>query len=286
MESNTKLTQTKDILCPTCGKCAKFDISEYKILLQCKSKEHNIGNLFFNEFEETQVIAISKIICDECGIKKNANPKIGFYRCHKHKRSLCDKCKDELENNNNNGHSFINYDERNYKCSLHNETFIFYCKTCKQNNCLDCENLHKMHDIIYYEKMFPDINYLKKEITNLRNDINKFKEIIITIIDINKANRIYRTIESFYNIYKKICDSIINHNLNYELFYSYDKLKNSGILNDIYHIIINKNNRFEIINEIHNKITTKFCEEINIQYKIPYHNIEIKLFGFDFINGN
>ena len=53
-QSNPCLINSKDIICPKCGECAKFDIKDYKIFFQCTKGGHNIGNVFLKEYENTQ----------------------------------------------------------------------------------------------------------------------------------------------------------------------------------------------------------------------------------------
>ena len=48
-------------------------MNEYKInLYDCKNR-HRMNNILLNEFENTQYIDISKIICDECKEKNKGN---------------------------------------------------------------------------------------------------------------------------------------------------------------------------------------------------------------------
>ena len=88
-------TQSKDIICPKCGECAKLDITDYKILLQCKNK-HNLENILLNEFENTQKIDISKIICDECNTNnKTKSYKNIFYKYNECNKNICFSCKEK-----------------------------------------------------------------------------------------------------------------------------------------------------------------------------------------------
>ena len=57
-EPESVWTQSKDIICPKCGECAKIDITEYKILLQCING-HNMGNILLNEYENTHRIDLN-----------------------------------------------------------------------------------------------------------------------------------------------------------------------------------------------------------------------------------
>ena len=48
--------------------------------------------------------------------------------------------------NHDNSHNIINYNDKNYICRKHNEKFVKYCKECKENICMLCQNEHKNHD--------------------------------------------------------------------------------------------------------------------------------------------
>ena len=99
------------IICPECKEDIKFSIDDYVInLFDCKNN-HDIDNIFFDKFEETQNINISKIICEKCGNynKGNVHDNI-FYRCNNCKINLCPIC----YSNHDKNHNIINYDDKNY----------------------------------------------------------------------------------------------------------------------------------------------------------------------------
>ena len=63
---NKNIKKSNDILCPECKEICKYDIKDYKITLyDCKNR-HKIKNIKINEYENTQNIDLSKIICDIC----------------------------------------------------------------------------------------------------------------------------------------------------------------------------------------------------------------------------
>ena len=120
-ESNPCLINSKDIICPQCKESAKIDIKDYKIFFQCSKGGHNIGNIFLKDFENTQKIDISKIICDGCKTNNKANSYNNlFYRCNNCKINLCIKCQNKHQNENQT-HNFINYDYKNYICDKNNK---------------------------------------------------------------------------------------------------------------------------------------------------------------------
>ena len=55
--------------------------------------------------------------------------------------NLCPLCKSIHDKK----HNIINYDNKNYTCNKHNETFIKYCEDCKIDLCLSCVNDNKNH---------------------------------------------------------------------------------------------------------------------------------------------
>ena len=141
---NIMIIKPKDISCPKCGEISRINITDYKILLQCKNG-HNKGNILLNEYKNTQKLDISKIICDECKINNKSNTYQNiFYRCNKCKNNLCPLCKD----NHNKEHKIINYEEKDYICEVHNQKYTSYCKNCKKNICQYCEKEHKNHELI------------------------------------------------------------------------------------------------------------------------------------------
>ena len=144
---NIMIIKPKDISCPKCGEISRINITDYKILLQCKNG-HNKGNILLNEYKNTQKIDISKIICDECKINNKSNTYQNiFYRCNKCKKNLCPLCKD----NHNKEHKIINYEEKDYICKEHNQKYTSYCEKCKKNLCLFILDIspHFGHDISF-----------------------------------------------------------------------------------------------------------------------------------------
>ena len=81
------IIKSKNIICPECNEDIKIKIEDYVInLYECKNK-HDIDNIFLNEFDSTQNLDISKIICQNCGKynKLNVHNNI-FYKCNSCKK--------------------------------------------------------------------------------------------------------------------------------------------------------------------------------------------------------
>ena len=67
------IIKSNKIICPECHEDIKFSIEDYKIsLFECKNK-HEINNIFLDEFDSTQNINISKIVCQICGQYNKGN---------------------------------------------------------------------------------------------------------------------------------------------------------------------------------------------------------------------
>ena len=210
MNNNYNIVNSKQVICPKL-------FNDYKITLyECKNN-HKINNILFNEFNITQNIDFSKIICSKCTNNKSlSNEK--FYKCISCGSNLCNNCKV----NHTKNHKIINYDKKNYKCNIHNETYSSYCDKCKQNICLLCENEYKEHNIIFYKDLIQKQEIMKDELNELNIKIDGFNNEIKEII--SKLNLVVENIDLYY----KIVYNIYN---NYEI-----KNRNFQILQNIIHI--------------------------------------------------
>ena len=174
---------SKDIICPECGENILINIKDYKINLYGCKNNHKINNILINKYENNQKIDLSKIICNECNENNKSNTYNNeFYICNTCNKNICPLCK----LNHNKNHIIINYDDKNYICKKHNESYIKYCKKCNENICIICENEHNNHDIINLGKIIVNKNELIKEMEELKLIIDKFKykiEIIKEILN-------------------------------------------------------------------------------------------------------
>ena len=311
------IVKAKDVFCPKCEENTRIKINNYQVSLFECIFGHTV-NMNLNEFEKSQYIDETKILCNICKQynKFNANNN-EFYKCNICKINLCPLCKSI---NHDESHNIINYDLKNYICEEHNEDFISYCKECKYNICSLCLKDHVNHNIvnykdleINYEQKIKEKNELRQKIDNLNNDI---KEII------NKLNFVMENLQLYY----KICDDIItnfnNKNKNYQSIQNIKDISNQDIIKDINYVINEKNTSkkynkimklFYKINQEEQevekeenevKIITKDLNleekeiikdnqsggekinEIKIIYKIDKNEKEIKLFGSTFIKNN
>lgn len=254
---------SKDIICPKCGEAAKLDINEYKIILQCRNG-HNRGNILLDEYENTQKVDISKIMCDVCKKTSKANSYNNiFYRCNQCRFNLCVGCQNKHQNENKD-HTIINYEEKNYICETHNEKYSSHCFNCKKSICIFCEKEHekyKGHKLTDYVKKLPNMKEAKINLEELKNKIDKFKGILDDLI--NRLNKVKNTFESYYNINKYLYGSVNNKHFNYEILSTINKINKPEIIDDMNHIINQKDNNeiFQEIDKLYHKITKNFVKK-------------------------
>jgi len=275
-DNNNKnnIKRSNEIICPECYKNAFIEIDNYKIRLKnCINKHNKI--ILFNEFEDSQLIDLSKIICYNCKVNNMGNTHENkFYRCLNCKIDICPLCYSKHDRE----HKIINYDERNNICDKHYDNYENYCIDCNKNICLKCFGEHNNHNIEYFGKLYIPEEKIKEEEKELRNIIDKMNEEIEDIklkLDIVKNN-----IVQYYNIRKFINEK--NYR-NYEMLLNKREINKNNIKDDIKEIINedNINNKFKKIIDIYNKM--EYIDEITIRYKINKNEKEIIIFNDNFI---
>ena len=256
-----EIIKSKNIICPECKENIRMNINEYKIdLFKCKNG-HYIKDILLNEFEETQNIDLTDIICNIC---KNNNKNISynniFYKCLTCNTNICPLCKP----NHNQNHIIINYDEKDYICNEHNEKYSSYCEDCNKNICTLC-NGHKNHNkILFSDNLLSEEELIKKKdkLKSITNDFNNEKRILINIL-----NEVSNKINIYYKIYEDIINNYDNKNRNYEIIYNINQIQNNNIIDEL-NKIIESNNILEKYNNIFNIYKKMNHDEINIIYKI------------------
>ena len=298
MGNNNHIIQSKEIICPYCHEPCKFEIKNYRIKLFDCIKGHMLENIKLKEFNNYQKIDLAKIICDDC--KKNNKGetfKNEFYRCMKCNMNLCPLSVSVHDKS----HYILEYDLKNYKCNIHkNEQFIKYCKTCKKDICLECENQHLSHETISFSTMLPDIEKMNNNITELRKVLDTFNENINRII--LKLNYVKDNFEIFYNINNNIIkDYINNKNRSYNKLYNISNVNN--IIDKEIDYIKDKCNFGNNINELIYTYGEMKNENREIEMKyIPFQDLQeserkgifgynnnnnsIRIFGKKFIENN
>ena len=190
------LKKSKYIICPKCNDITKINIKDFKITLYGCKEEHIFDNLSFSDFNQSQLIDESKIICDICKNINKANTYNNlFFICNTCDKYICPLCNSKHEKK----HNKIEYELKYFKCKLHNDSYTQFCRRCKKNICLSCEKEHKNHHLISLGDMLPNEKKLEENKDNLGNIINKFKNDIQAII--NKLYKAINNIELYYNIF-------------------------------------------------------------------------------------
>ena len=253
----SKKIQSKDIICPRCGEIAFMNIKDYKInLFDCINK-HKINNLLLNEFKKTQNIDLSNIICNICRKRSKYDTfEHVFYTCLTCRINICPNC--NLKHDKN--HNITKYDEKDYFCVEHKETYINYCSQCKVNICLSCESKHKNHNKILFNRY--NKNQLLNEINKFMDNIDNLNNIIKEIID--KFHDFKYKINLFNELIKNMVKNYDDKHLNYQILQNIKEVLDfkKCISNDIL-TIINENDIIKRVNYI-----------MNLDYKINNINEE------------
>ena len=273
-----EIIKSKNIICPECKENIRMNINEYKIdLFKCKNG-HNIKDILLNEFEETQNIDLTDIICNIC---KNNNKSISydniFYKCLTCNINICPLCKSSHDKN----HIIINYDEKYYICNEHNEKYMLYCEDCNKNLCTLCDG-HKEHKRIFFVDILPKKEDLIKKKQLLKSTIDDFNSEIKVLI--SRFNEVTNKINIYYKIIEDMINNYDNKNRNYEIIYNLNQIQNNNI-NEELKKIIRCNNITEKYNNILNIYKKMNHDEINLIYNIKGLK-ELFLFGANFVSKN
>ena len=294
------IVQSKDIICPECKEPCIFTIENSKIkLFNCKNN-HTIRNIKFTDFNKTQQLDISKIVCNICKNKnKGHSPNNEFYFCLSCKQNICPLCKSEHEKLNPN-HKVQNYEQKNYICPKHIDTFNKYCKNCNLNICFSCSREHAQHEVIEIQDVDikqtkEKLEEIKSEIQKTNNKINEIIEHLIRFIDkINMYYEINKNILEYYDFEKKnrnyqILESINNININNEMYNKLRNINNYNYILDKIKDIINLEKEMNQDDQDNNisavKKTTEKINQMTIRYEINNQE-KIKLFGEVFVKKN
>ena len=231
--SNDKIIKSDNIICPECKEDIRLKINDFKIYLSDCKNGHQFNDIFLNEFEKTQNINLSKIICDQCKERnKGLTFNNEFFFCFTCKLNLCPLC----NNNHDKNHKIINHNRKTFFCNEHNDSYIKYCKDCRENLCFSCIEKHKNHKCELYEDIIPDMKIINHEMQNLGKAINEFENNIVQIK--NRFDFVLENVKIYHKIYKDIIDNYEKDNVNkrkYEVFQNINEFKNN-ITNEINNI--------------------------------------------------
>ena len=193
LDEQGTLQKSKYIICPECKESSRILIDNYKIeLYNCKNG-HKTKDILINDFDKTQNIVETEIICQNCNkVNKSTSYNNIFFICFDCKKNLCQLCKSIHDKT----HNIIDYDERFFTCDLHYELYNSYCTDCNTDICVICENQHNGHKIISYGSIFPDIKKIKEKVNDFISKKEAFKNDIKNII--NKLNILMDTIDKYF----------------------------------------------------------------------------------------
>ena len=271
----------KNIICPKCKEICFANINNYKISLNnCKNK-HQTENLLISGFDDQQKIDLKAIKCDNCKTKDIESSNKIFYKCFQCNMNLCPQCKNAHDRN----HKIIDYEDKDYKCSTHFQTFKSYCKSCNENLCPFCQDVHNGHEIIEFNDIMPDestlqknLNELKKKIGLLKKELNKIKYILEYLV---------KNMDKYYKINEQIINNFEENRRNYQVLYNIKELNNTYLFKDIDEIVSTENISVKIINilDVFHKMNNMF-DEISLIYDVKENEEETKIFSEIFVHNN
>ena len=306
-----EFAKSKDIICPHCYEPCRIKTDNFQISLFGCINNHTT-NLKIKDFVNSQKINISAIKCENCKIKNKANcPNNEFYKCLTCNINLCLICKSKHQSN----HYIINYDQKNYICNKHYDSFIKYCLQCNKNVCYSCDDEHEKHNQILLNEIKPNINEINNNLLEMKKQIDLFNNNIKEII--KKLNELSDIINIYYEINNNIIKNYEMKNRNYQILQNIKQINNN---NEIYNSLNNLNKMTNIKDKLNNMIdlykninqnkeikneainenkellinnnqinniisNNNKLNEMTIIYNIENKNI-IRIFGDDFVSNN
>ena len=248
-------------------------MKNYKIsLFDCKNK-HIKDNILLSQFENTQYIDESKIICEICKTNKSLTFENNFFICITCKINICPLCKIKHDKK----HDIIDYTQKNFICFCHNENYNSYCDVCKKDICLYCEKEHAGHKLISFGEIVPDKEDLKEKLNAFRNKINEFKKDIKDIM--KNLNNLIENLDIYVDIYEKMIINFEKKYRNYPILQNFIDINQNNIIimENINKIINNKNikNKFNDMIDIYSQMINIESDQskedkIYLNQKNPY----------------
>ena len=257
ISNNQSIIKSKEIICPKCKENCLISFDNYQIKLYNCKNGHEIKNISFKDFNNSQYINENEIKCNNCNNTKYKSYNKQFYKCLNCNINLCPLYNQKHDKS----HEIIDYNNINYICSYHKDFYVSYCRECKMNLCMKCEMKHNInHIIINYKNILPDEDEIKKELKIFKNKIEKLQETFKEVI--NMLNKIT---DNFQKVYKICYDIIYNYNLrqrNYEILQNVQSVKR----------FINFFEDIDVIINMKSDIKHKFGKIYNIFYKMGGYN--------------
>ena len=278
MPENVSLKVSEHIICPRCKFMSEIDINNFKVYITNCNNNHSMPGLFMNDFNTTQYIDESRILCQECKKSQkellisteNQSNVLQMCSCG---MSICQSCfpshKEKILNKN---HNAIPYQDKDYFCFEHNNIYSAYCQKCKKNICDKCEEIHNNHQIDLYKNILLKDNIIQN-IKNMNEEliskVQRFNHELNELI--NLLNNISTNIQNDLKIFLQISNKVINdYNLerkNYQIIQNMKVINNtindSPILKDIDSFLAdsNSNIRIKCLLDMYN---TMYLESSNI----------------------
>ena len=255
-------SESKEIICPKCFEPCLYKIENYVIELYDCINNHITKNIKINNFPNTQRINMSNIICDICKENNKANSfNNEFHICLTCSNNLCPLCKINHAPN----HNIIEYEQKNFICHKHNDFFVKYCKQCKLNLCIMCEEEHNGHNTIFFGKLIPNMNKLKEQLSELKSAIDIFNSKVKFIV--RKLNGLAKALDIYYKMQN---DMINNYNLREKNYSTLQNLNEISAKNEILKTIKNINEIQSLKNKIFNMID--LSDKINLENEEIQHD--------------
>ena len=283
--------KSEEIICPTCHESIRISLKDYKInLYDCKN-DHKVDGLLLTEFEKTQNIDISKIVCGNCKNNNKAESfNNNFYKCCSCELFLCPLCKTTHDKK----HKIINYEEKYYICEQHKDLYSKYCEKCKQNICMLCEKQHKGHKAIYFGEIMSDKDEIMTKMDEFKKKLDVFNNTIRDII--KRLNSVIDNMETYYRIVNELFEKYDLNKRNYQIlsniieFQNYNDIivkdinkinEDNNIYNKFNSIMSIYNKMNNIINEIENnkfknELISDYINKINYKFKTEPQNLKYK----------
>ena len=261
----SQLINESNIKCFTCGKnkyetyknqfyvCKTCNLDICPICKVSHEKDHIIIRYEKQNFNSN--IDESNIKCFTCGKKYSEIFGYLFFICETCNIGICPLCKISHGKN----HRIISYENQNFMCDEHNETYVSYCKNCKSNLCSVCMKDHFNHNIIRLFDLLIKNEDSENKLKEFKNSIDKFKKDIKKIMYI--INKVFENCEKFYNIFKN--NLAVTEKKNYYILQNLNEFCNDDFSVKINNIINYKNYNHKMA-EIFKMYNCMFNNELNI----------------------
>ena len=260
-KNSYSIKKSNHVFCPICGESAIMKVKNYKLsICECKN-DHNINDLNINDFETSQLINESNIICYKCQKNKAETYKNEFYVCNTCNLYLCPLCK-VMHNKKHIIYKYENeYGDKDFICYEHDKTYVSYCKKCKKNLCSTCEKAHNKHDFIKFSNLFTNNQDSEIKLNDFKNSIDKFKNDIKKII--KTMNKVIENCEKFYKMYEEINHVFNKGRINYYILKMLNEFFKDDISDNMNNVVKLENYNLKI-NQIFKMYNCMYNNELKI----------------------